>query len=169
MRDRIPPFLLSRTASSLPEERSGHLGTAFLDRGMNGLARFIRTSYVQWEFSRKDGMFQRLDARVKLPFLLLFVVIISLKTTLPAELAIALLLLVLAVGSRLPLLHFYRRVVLLGFVFGFLLSLPSAFNIVVPGQVIMPLRTLREPHQFYVYHIPRQSGSHVKGCFWFPC
>jgi energy-coupling factor transporter transmembrane protein EcfT len=161
MRDRIPSFLLRRTASSFPEKRSGHLGTAFLDRGMNGLARFIRTSYVQWEFSRTDGMFQRLDARVKLSFLLLFAVIISLKTTLPAELAIALFFLVLAVGSRLPLLHFYRRVLLLGFAFGLLLGLPSAFNVVVPGHVVMPIVTLRQPHQFYVYHIPQTIGVRV--------
>jgi energy-coupling factor transporter transmembrane protein EcfT len=163
MRDRIPSFLLRRTASSFPEKRSGHLGTAFLDRGMNGLARFIRTSYVQWEFSRTDGMFQRLDARVKLSFLLLFAVIISLKTTLPAELAIALFFLVLAVGSRLPLLHFYRRVLLLGFAFGLLLGLPSAFNVVVPGHVVMPIVTLRQPHQFYVYHIPQTIGVTREG------
>ena len=165
MRDRIPSFLLSQTAASppLPEERPGQLGTAFLDRGMSGLARFIRTSYIQWELSRKNGLFQKLDARVKLSFLLLFVAIISLKTTLPAELAIALFLLVLVVGSRLPLLHFYRRVLILGLLFGCLLSLPSAFNIVVPGHVIMPLITLREPHRFYVYHIPQTIGITREG------
>ncbi len=165
MRDRIPSFLLSRAAASppVPEERPGHLGTAFLDKGMNGLARFIRTSYVQGELSIKNGLFQKLDARVKLSFLLLFVAIISLKTTLPAELAIVLFLLALVVGSRLPLLHFYRRVLLLGLLFGCLLSLPSAFNIVVPGHVIMPLITLREPHRFSVYHIPQTIGITREG------
>jgi energy-coupling factor transporter transmembrane protein EcfT len=158
MRDRIPPFLLSRAAAPLAAKGTGHRGTAFLDRGMNGLARFIRTGYAQWELSRKDGLFQRLDARVKLSFLLVFVVIISLKKTLPAELAIALFFLVLAIGSRLPLLKVYRRVVLLGFLFGLLLGLPSLFNVVVPGRVVMPLITLREPHWFFVYPIPQTIG-----------
>jgi energy-coupling factor transporter transmembrane protein EcfT len=130
---------------------------------MNGLARFIRTTYLQWELSRKDGIFQRLDARVKLAFLLLFVVIVSLKKTLPAELAIALFFLVLVVGSRLPLLHFYRRVLLLGCIFGLLLGLPSALNVVVPGRVVMPLVTLREPHRFLVYHIPQTIGVTREG------
>jgi cobalt ECF transporter T component CbiQ len=135
----------------------------FLDKSVNHLAALIKTTYIQWDTAHKEGLFQKLDARVKVLFLLFFIIIVSVKRTLLPEVAIGGLVFILAVVSRLDLLSFYGRVLFLGFVFGFLIALPSCLNIVVEGEVIMPIMHLSEPYQFWVYRIPETIGITRQG------
>jgi energy-coupling factor transporter transmembrane protein EcfT len=58
----------------------------------------------------------------------------------------------------LNLIAFYKKVLMLGLVFGFLISFPSAFNIFVPGNVMLPVITLSRTHHFWIYHIPQVIG-----------
>jgi energy-coupling factor transporter transmembrane protein EcfT len=57
----------------------------------------------------------------------------------------------------------YKKVLLLGFFFGFLLSVPSALNVIVPGRVVIPLVTLSASYDFWIYHIPQVIGITEEG------
>jgi cobalt/nickel transport system permease protein len=142
---------------------AGQVKAPFVEKGLRGLALVLDTGYRQWEAASRDGLFQRLDARVKVLFLILFVIIISLKKDIYPELAVCGMVFVLAALSRLDLFRFWGRVLALGFLLGFLVALPSALNIITDGQVVLPLFRLSEPHDFWVYHVPATVGFTKEG------
>jgi cobalt/nickel transport system permease protein len=165
MANNIPSFLLDplRPASSV--ESKGKVKMPFIEKGINHLAKMIKRGYVFRELSSPDGFFQRMDARVKVLFLLFFVVIISLKRDFLSELYIWVFIFVLALFSRLNILTFYRRVLFFGFVFGFLIALPSAFNVITEGEMVLPLLKFSKPHHFWIYHIPADIGITKEGIY----
>ncbi len=133
-----------------------------LEKGIEGIAGLIRTFYMQWESSSGKGPVQRLDPRVKVLALIYFLIIVSLKqgpTALPLILAMAVAV-ALAAGVFGTI---WRKVLALGFVFGFLLSLPAALNIITPGEVVIPVVRLKGPVDFWVYHIPAEIGLTRQG------
>ena len=99
--NNIPAFLLER-AKDAPAGTRGKVGRSFLDKGISHLGNVIKTSYVQWELASREGLFQGLDARVKLLFLVSFVVLVSLKKTLLPEAGIFLFVFVLAARRAMP-------------------------------------------------------------------
>ena len=143
----------------MPRERaSGRIGTSFVTKGMETISDLLRTGFIQWETASKRGFFQGLDARVKVLFLIAFIIIVSLKKTILSETAIALFLLGLAMASRLDLMKHYRKILLLTFVFGFLLAWPSAFNVFTPGELILPLFHFEKGYTWGPLAIPREIG-----------
>ena len=130
---------------------------------MQTLAEFLRTTYLQWEMSQRDGLLQGLDARVKVLFLVCLVVVVSFKKTILPELAVSGLVFFLAILSRLNLLAFYQRVLLLAFFFGLLLSLPACLNIFAPGTVVLPLLHLSRAYDLWIYHLPAVVGITREG------
>ncbi len=163
MKNGIPEFLLGKSLyRDMP--MSGKASRAsFLDTSLNHFAAFVKTTYVQWESAHKKGLLQQLDSRVKLLFLLLFIVLISVKSTFLPEAAIGFVILVLAGLSRLNLVTFYSKIFLLGLVFGFLVVIPSSVNVVSGGDVIAPLIHLSKPYQFWIYRIPETVGITGQG------
>lgn len=136
---------------------------SFIDSGISHLGRVIKTGYIQLEFASKDGFFQRLDARIKVLFLIFFIVIVSLKRALLPEIAIAFFVFGLVSASRLNVLHFYSRVLFFGFIFGFLIAVPSAFNVITKGEVILPVIHLSRSYDFWIYHVPETIGITREG------
>jgi cobalt ECF transporter T component CbiQ/cobalamin biosynthesis protein CbiM len=137
----------------------------FLDKGIHHLAKIIRIAYIQWETSRRPGFFQGLDARVKVLFAVSLLIVISLKQEVGAMTGILLFCFVLAAASRVEMLVYARRVLFFAFLFGFLLSFPSAFNLFVDGKVIWPMVTLSGAHDFWIYHIPQTIGITREGLY----
>ena len=136
---------------------------SFIDNGISHLGKVIRTGYIQWELASKDGFFQRLDARIKVLFLVFFIIIVSLKREIVPEIGIAFFIFVLAVLSRLNLFSFYKKVLSLGFIFGFLIALPAAFNVITKGEIILPLLHLSKSYDFWIYHVPQTIGITREG------
>jgi cobalt/nickel transport system permease protein len=163
MANRIPSFLLARSTARSFKQGSGKVKVPFLERGIDHLAGVIRNGYAQWECSSQNGFFQRIDARVKVLFLLSFIVIVSLKRDVLPETCIWIFVFVLTLFSRLSILKVYRRVLLLGFVFGFLVALPSAFNVITKGEIILPIVRLPKSYNFWIYHIPADIGLTREG------
>jgi len=54
---------------------------------------------------------------------------------------------------------------LLGFLFGFLVALPSAFNVITKGEIILPVVRLSRPYHFWIYHIPPEIGITKEGIY----
>jgi energy-coupling factor transporter transmembrane protein EcfT len=72
---------------------------------------------------------------------------------------------VLTLFSRLSILKVYKRVLLLGFVFGFLVALPSAFNVITSGEIVLPIVRLPKSYTFWIYHIPADIGLTREGIY----
>jgi cobalt/nickel transport system permease protein len=162
MKNDIPAFLLAKPSPGQPRGGGG-LKRPFIDKGVGHLAGVIRTSYVQWETASQRGLFQALDPRVKVLFLAFFIVIVSLKKDLTGLSFIALFVLALAALSRLDLVVLYRRVLFFGFIFGFLVAFPSSVNIITKGDVVVQIVSLKAPHDFWIYHIPKDIGLTREG------
>jgi cobalt/nickel transport system permease protein len=118
---------------------------------------------MHWELLSQNGFFQKIDPRIKIFFLMFFIVIVSLKRDLLSELYVWIFVLVLALLSRLNILIFYRRVLFFGFIFGFLIALPSAFNLITKGEIILPIAKLSRPYDFWIYHVPATIGITRQG------
>jgi cobalt ECF transporter T component CbiQ len=163
MKSKIPSFLLERPSSIHFTETKGRLRTSFIEKGIDHLANVIKSGYIQWETSSIDGFFQKVDARIKVIFLLLFILIVSLKRDIMPQVYLGGLVIMLVSISRLNIFSFYKKVFLLGFFFGFLIALPSAFNVITRGEVVIPVFHFSKEYNFWIYHIPGQIGITKEG------
>ncbi|MGQ9812640.1 MAG: energy-coupling factor transporter transmembrane component T family protein, partial [Dissulfurimicrobium sp.] len=69
----------------------------------------------------------------------------------------------LAFLSRLTPIAFYKRILVFGFMFGFLIALPSAFNVIRSGEVVLPILKFSRPYDIWIYHIPQIVGVTREG------
>jgi len=165
-RDRIPLFLTRNVPPSIaPEFKGRGLKVPALEKGIRHVAGMIKTNYAQWESASKKGLFQKTDPRIKILFLVFFIIIVSLKREVESEVLIGMLIFILAWLSRLEIYSFYKRIFVLGFLFGFLVSLPSSFNLVAKGEIIFPLLSFSGPYEFWIYRIPADIGITKEGLY----
>jgi cobalt ECF transporter T component CbiQ len=165
MANKIPSFLLVQSTPGSVKQGTGKVKVPFLERGIDHLAGVIKTGYAQWEFSSQDGFFHKIDARVKVLFLLFFILIVSLKRDVLPEACIWIFVLMLTLFSRLSILKVYKRVLFLGFFLGFLIALPSAFNVITKGEIILPVARLSRPYNLWIYHMPADIGITREGIY----
>ncbi len=163
MKSNIPDFLLVSEPGLSKSRGGGKVDISYLERGIRDFASLFTEGHAQWELSSRNSFFHELDARIKIAFWIFFIFVISLKHAVLPEAGIFVFLLIIAALCRLDLGVFYKKVILLGAVFGLVVSAPSALNIVVPGKVIMPLITLSRPHTLWIYHIPQVIGITQEG------
>jgi cobalt/nickel transport system permease protein len=147
------------------DKNPGHAAVTFIDKSITKIAEIIKTSYVYWEMAEKDGLFQRLDPRLKVVFMVYFIVIVSLLRSVYIELAIAVFIFALIALSRLNVFYMYRRILGFAFFFGFLIALPSAFNLITRGETILPVAALSRDYHFWIYFIPKDIGITREGAF----
>jgi cobalt/nickel transport system permease protein len=165
MGNKVPAFLLERPSPAAPARDGGKLKMPFIERGVHYLAFVIRTGYIQWENASTDGFFQRIDARIKVLFLLFFILIVSLKKDAGPEVLLGAFIFLLTLAARLNFLNLYKRVFFFGFFFGFLIALPSAFNVITRGEIILPVLHLSQSHVFWIYRIPAVIGITREGAY----
>jgi cobalt/nickel transport system permease protein len=104
----------------------------FLDRTLRAVADLVEDFLFAEIHSQKAGLLQKIDPRVKLITLLLYVVTISLLHSLPWILALYGVSLALALFSRIPFWFFLRRVWLVLPLFAGIIALPATLNIFTP-------------------------------------
>jgi cobalt/nickel transport system permease protein len=139
-----------------------NLQLSFIDKSIEKIAGIIKT-YLLFESTTQDGLFQKLDSRIKILFMLFFLIIISIKKDIQSEILILLIIFLLVITSKLRLLNFYKLVFFFSFIFGFLIALPSSFNLITKGEIIFPLLHLDVPIDFWIYHIPSEIGLTLEG------
>ncbi|UCG78633.1 MAG: cobalt ECF transporter T component CbiQ [Nitrospirota bacterium] len=162
MKNNIPSFLMDKRASEVVYENK-RIRANFIEKGIGSMASFMRSGHIQWRSFLKKGFFQKLDARVKLFFLLLFVIIVSIKKEFMPEVLIGGIVFLLVVLSRLDIVRFYRKVLLFGLIFGFIVALPAALNIITKGEIILPLIHLPRDYDIWIYYIPADIGITREG------
>jgi cobalt/nickel transport system permease protein len=165
MKSNVPSFLLERPASNSFIKSPGGLKISFIEKGLGHLAEVIKTGYVQWETASSDHFSQKIDARVKVLFLLFYVIIVSLKKDILSEVLIGAFVFLLTLLSRLDIFNLYKRVLFFAFLFGFLIALPSALNVITKGEIIVPLLHLSRPYRFWIYRIPEEIGLTREGVY----
>jgi cobalt/nickel transport system permease protein len=163
MKEHIPAFLTESPAEKPDRVKSKRIRASYVDKGMEYAASVLRTGFIQWETASKTGFFQGLDSRIKVFFLVFFVIIVSLQKTLFPESLLALFLLGLAVTSRLNLIRHYGKILVLTFVFGFLMSLPAAFNLLTPGEMLWPIFHFKSDLILGPVTFPREIGITGQG------
>jgi cobalt/nickel transport system permease protein len=163
MKNEIPSFLLNTPSSRPPERGGGKINMSYIDKGIEGFAGVLKDGYLHWEMAVGKGFFYDLDTRIKVVFWLFSLVIVSLKKEILPELGIFFTVLVIIVLSRINLITFYKKIFLLGFFFGFLISLPSSLNIITHGEVLLPIIRLPRAYDFWIYHIPQVIGFTKEG------
>ena len=165
MANRIPSFLLNPSDSRFLKQDMGKVKISFIEKGIHHLAGVIKREYRHWGLLPQNGFFQRVDARIKVLFLLFLIMVVSLKRDVLSEIYIGIFVFALVLISRISLVGFYRRVLILGFIFGFLVALPSAFNVITKGETILPIARLSGPYTFWIYHIPADIGITREGMY----
>lgn len=151
--------MLKSEVATVEKYKRGHL-SSFIDRGIGRLAEAIKAIHIE---PSARGLLGRLDARVKILFLICFIVLISLKQDIGSEAGILFFVLCLALASGIKFLPYAGHVLSLGVAFGFLLPLPAALNVFTRGEVLLPLVRLSRPYDFWIYHIPPVIGITREG------
>ncbi len=162
MKDSLPAFL-QILHEPLPDIGHTRTGAPVLDRALERIGSVIGTTFTQWELASKNGLLQTMDARVKLVCLLFLLVVGTVKNAILPGLSLAGLLFLLVCLSRLNPVYFYRRIGVLAFLFGFLVVLPAACNLVTGGEIILPLMRFRSARTFWIYTLPETIGITREG------
>ena len=163
MRNKIPAFLLSKPSEGQIHNESAKLRIPSIEKGMKYVSEMIAKGLIHVGQETVKGLFQNLDARLKVMFLVFFVVIVSLKRDIFPEVMITLFMALMVALSRIDFVRFYSKIMGLTFFFGFLVVFPAAFNVITPGEVILPVATLPRAYDFWIYHIPREIGLTRQG------
>jgi cobalt/nickel transport system permease protein len=160
----LPSFLFikeNRSAATLYKKKQTF---PFIDNTVKNVSRFIKTVYVQGDTASKKGLLQQLNARIKVFFLLSFILIISIAREIPQECLITFFLLILFIASRINLIEVYKKIVLFSFFFGFLIIAPASLNVVTNGEMLFSILRFNSAHNFWIYHIPAIIGVTHEGC-----
>lgn len=159
----IPAFLLERRPPMPPARTGGTAPIPFLERGLHRFSLIVQTGYAHWESSTRDGLLQRVDARVKVPLVAFLLVVVSLKRAIAPQAGIAAFVAILFALSRIGIRAVYRRVLALGLLFGVLVPLPSLLNVLSGGEVLVPLLRLPHPYEWGFYRVPEVVGVTREG------
>ena len=119
-----------------------HKRRDFIERSLLSALAFLKDATLSEECANRKGFLQSLDPRLKTISLLAFLVTaVTLKSTgLIASLYG--LCLLLAVFSRIPLIHFLTRTLLFIPLFSLFIVLPTLFSIVTPGEPVWSFHLL---------------------------
>jgi cobalt ECF transporter T component CbiQ len=161
--NQLPAFLTARPSHEPHKPSREAVRVPFLEKGIRHLARIVQDEYAHWEGSRRDGFLQGVDPRVKVLFLVFFLIVISLKREILPMAGIFGLVFLLFVASRLDVLPLYRRILALGLLFGVLVPLPSLLNFFSGGELILPLVHLPREYHLWLYHVPATIGVTREG------
>ncbi len=151
----IPSFLLQKEIIEIKTTNESNK-LSFIDKTIKSSASFVSATFMQWLSAKKDGFFQSLDSRVKVLFLLFFVVLVSSTSLIICHLIIASILMFLCLLSKLDFIHIYKRVFAIGFVFGFLIFIPASLNIFTKGERAFTVLQFSKSYTWWIYTIPQE-------------
>jgi cobalt/nickel transport system permease protein len=160
----IPPFLLQQENTETETKAARHK-LSFIDRTMRNMATFISTSFYQWHTSNSSGLLQGIDPRVKVLFLLGCILLVNLSHSIAAQSAVAVFILLLYVFSGINVISVYQKILVTGFLFGFLIFAPSALNTFTKGEILFTLWRFPHAYTWWVYRVPEVIAVTREGLF----
>lgn len=151
----IPEFLLQKEKTKFEDEAVKYK-LSFIDKTMKNAASFITASFSQYHSSKKNGLLQFVDPRVKVFIMICFTVTINLSHNILSQFILFSIIFSFSILSKVKLVSLYKKAVLLGFVFGFLVFVPACLNIFTEGHPFVTLLTFSKEHQWWIYTIPKE-------------
>ncbi|MCX6233382.1 MAG: energy-coupling factor transporter transmembrane component T [Bacteroidetes bacterium] len=164
MKNKIPAFLLSSRNGSTQAHGSNRSSLTFLDRTLHKAAKVLQSMHMQGGSASENNVICKLNPFVKVLAFIYLIVIISLAGNILSQGVVTLAILIMYVIAKINLLSVYRKIVSVAFIFGFLVFLPAALNVITPGPVIINLMSFNHVHHFWIYHIPANIGITMEGC-----
>ena len=164
MKNSLPAFLYTPEVLAPIRKTGKQRQLPFVDHTLKTIASFIKSGYVQSETARGRGLLQRLDARIKLVFVLSYILLINSSSNIITQFSVAFFLVFLYVFSGINVIEVFKKITLLGIMFGLVIIAPAALNLVTPGKNILVLLHFDTTHQFWIYHVPATIGITREGC-----
>jgi cobalt ECF transporter T component CbiQ len=164
MDNKLPVFLLTNEIRVKSGKGKEYNSLPFIDRTLKGIAGFIVTGYTTNDTAHKNGWLQSVHAWAKVLFLLGFIVVISIKNEIYPQLLFTFFLFFLYWVSKINLFGVYKRIFLIGFIFGFCIIVPASLNIITKGRIWIPLIKFETDSHFWIYSFPETIGITYEGC-----
>jgi cobalt/nickel transport system permease protein len=164
IKNDLPSFLLVKEYRSDAKNYKRKQTLPLIDKTLKNVSSFIKTVYSQSDTASRKGILQQLNARIKVVFLLSFIIIISLSREIPQELLMTVFLFLLYVSSRVNLVGVYKKIFLFSFFFGFLIIAPASLNLVTNGKILFTIIRFNSSHRFWIYNLPETIGITREGC-----
>lgn len=140
VRSTTPTWLLTSNVGMCP---CGCIGRrtkgSFVEKTLTGGSDLLRQTMFSEEMSRRAGLLQRTDPRVKVLAMVVLLVAAGLVRNVESLLAAYAGLLVLAAASRVPLGFFVKRVWLFVPLFTLVVVAPATLSVVSHGDVVVRL------------------------------
>lgn len=157
----IPDFLKEKHNIIINKPRSSF---GFIDRTLKKAASVVLNILTINYYSKNKGLFQYIDARIKLISLLIGILFINLSHSIYYNLMIVFPIVSLfIILSNLKLFSIYKKAGIAAFFFGFLIFLPASLNIFVKGEPLFLLFDFKEEQKFLIYNIPQKIYITVEG------
>lgn len=113
--------------------------THLVEKTAEDMTQTIHGALSTDEYLNTKGLFQRFDPRTKVVITFGVILAVSLCRSLPWVIGLYGLVVLLAIMSTIPVKFFITRVWFFLPFFAGILALPAIFNVVTPGQVLLPL------------------------------
>ena len=138
--------VLIRKDGHLPNDQSPSGGDApharssdFLSKNISNITHALESVISAEDLCRAPGLLQGLDARIKVLTVVLFIVVVGLVHSLPILAGILVLILALALLSKIPLGIFLRRILIFIPIFTAVIAIPALF--ITPGSPLVTAGT----------------------------
>jgi cobalt/nickel transport system permease protein len=163
MENKIPSYLLQTVQDQSVLAKVKRAKLSFLDKTIMNSASAVKSIYLQAENATKENFIQKINPHVKLISLIYLAIVISIVSSLVAQILITAFIFLLYIVARLKIFSVYRKILFLAFIFGFLVVIPASLNVITPGEIIFNLITFNNPSHFWIYTIPQNIGFTLNG------
>jgi cobalt/nickel transport system permease protein len=163
MENKIPPYLIKIADPQYDPASIKGAKLSFLDKTILNSSKAVKSIYLQAENAAKDNFIQKINPTIKVISLIYMAIVISIVSNLRTQLIITVIIFLLFIIARLKLYEVYRKILFLAFIFGFLVVLPAALNVITPGKIIFNIITFNKPSHFLIYNIPQNIGITIHG------
>ena len=119
-----------------------HGKKSFIGRTIEEIIEFMETTFFSEVYSRRKGLLQSLDPRIKLVSILTVIVATSLIRDLRLLIFVYTLTLLFSYLSKIDVMFFIKRVWLFIPIFSGIIAIPMIFNIFLPGDPLIRLAYL---------------------------
>jgi len=135
-----PRWLVTKDVEiHVPDYKKKSARKGFLDKTIGEVASLVKNSVFLEEYANRDGILQSIDPRVKVLSIALLLICVSLLKHPLLIIGLYLVILALAMLSKIPPKFFLQRVWLFIPIFSGIIAIPALFNVFVPGEPVLIL------------------------------
>ncbi|TAL25885.1 MAG: hypothetical protein EPN94_04395 [Nitrospirae bacterium] len=151
----IPEWLKQKPAISYQPSAVRKAKERFLDKTLRHVLAFTEDALFNETTSLKNGFLQKIEPRLKVLTVMVFIVMLSLQNDIHDILIFLYIAAASALISKIPFYFFMKRL-LPAFLFTFFIAAPATLNIIVKGEALWVVYTLENPYSIGWFLIPQE-------------